>query len=895
MTHDAAGSRLAETILTLIIRDADLRESVLGDLREECARLSRRAGSTRAVRWHLRQSVGIAARYGAARLLRRKPPVRWITLADAEPDGPAWSGLVRDARYAWRAIAQRPAFSSAIVLTLALALAANSTTFSLLDALVLRPYRFPGVERLVVATTVAPGQDFFDRANVTAADFREWRDQATTVSQWAMYRWWEPNLSGVDVPEVVPGHLVSPGFFRLLGVSPALGREFLESEGEPGQHHRVMLGHGLWARRFNGDAAIVGKSVRLNGEVYEVVGVAPAGFSTPDGAEVWAPLAPTPEEWANRRAELYGLFGRLADGATVDGASAELAAIADAQRRDHPDTNSEREARVMSFTRGMADPGAGAFIGIWQAAALLLLLIACANIANLLMARGAERTAEYSLRLALGSSRARLFRQTLLEGLWLSVVAIAVSMPLIAVSLGLSRAAFPPSVLRFIPGWVFIRIDFDLFLVTALLGTVAMVTFSLLPAFQAIRASVSESLRQSGRTATASRHRQFMRSALAATQVALALALVFASVLALTAADRTVNGMLGFDKRNVLVAQLNLPERQYADAETRRQFVDRVMASMRTIPAVQAIGTTSISPAAFNNASRKVFPEGVTLTETEARWAEFRRADRDYFAAMQIPLLQGRWFDESDRRDGPPVAVVSDGVARRYWPNANPIGQRFKLAVDGPWISVVGVAGNVVHNWFVRQTDAIYRPISQDAPFSITFAVRTVGDPNALAGDLRRAIAAVDADQPIGTLAALDLMVEERAAGFAFIARALGAVGAIALALSVLGIYSLMAYLTAQRTQEIGVRIALGAGRWQVVRLTTARALRITIAGTVAGAALAFAVGQMMQSLLFGLVSSNLWQLGWLTAMLAVAALLAGYLPARRAARIDPMHALRET
>lgn len=894
MSHSAAGSRLAETVLTIIVRDVDLRESMLGDLREERARLSRRVGAARAARWHLRQSVGIAARYGAFRLLRRKPPVRWIALADAELDGPWWSGLPRDARYAWRAIAQRPAFSSAIVMTLALALAANSTTFSLLDALVLRPYRFPGVERLIVATTVAPGDDFFDRANVTGADFREWRDQVTTVSQWAMYRWWEPNLSGVDVPEVVPGHLVSPGFFRLLGVSPALGREFVESEAEVGQHHRVVLGHGLWTRRFNADAAVIGKRVRFNGESYEVVGVAPPGFSTPDGAEVWAPLALGPEDWANRRAELYGLFARLGDGATLESARAELTAIAAAQRRDHPDTNSAREARVMSFTRGMADPGAGAFIGIWQAAALLLLLIACANIANLLMARGAERAAEYSLRLALGSSRARLFRQTLLEGLWLSVLAIAGSMPLIAIGLGLSRGAFPASVLRFVPGWEFIQIDFDLFMMTALLGTFAMVTFSLLPAFQAIRSSVSESLRQSGRTATASRQRQFMRSALAATQVALALALVFASVLALTAADRTVNGMLGFDKRNVLVAQLNLPERQYADAERRRQFVDRVIAAMRSIPAVDEIGATSMIPAAFNNNSRKVFPEGVTLTETEARWAEFRRADRGYFAAMRIPLVRGRWFDDSDRGESTAVAVVSDGVARRYWPNDDPIGKRFKLAVDGPWISVVGVAGNVVHNWFVRQSDAIYRPISQDAPYSVAFAVRTAGNPNALAGDLRRAIAAVDAEQPLGSVAALDLMVEERAAGFAFIARALGAVGAIAMMLSVLGIYSLMAYLTAQRTQEIGVRMALGAGRWQVVRLTTAHALRITAAGIAAGSALAFAVGQMMQSILFGLVSSSLSQLAAMMVVLGLAALLAAYLPARRAARIDPMNALRQ-
>ena len=427
-----------------------------------------------------------------------------------------------------------------------------------------------------------------------------------------MYQWWDANLSGVDIPEQVPAFFVSPGFFELLGSTPIMGRAFTESEAQPGQHHRVVLGHGLWARRFASDPNIVGKSVRLDGEPYEVVGVAPPGFTTPDGAELWAPIALTDQQWANRRDENFGILGRLADGATVEQARAELTTIVDTQRRDHPESNVRRYARLMSFTNGMADPGAGAFIGIWQGAALLLLLIACANIANLLMARGAERSSEYALRLALGASRARIFTQTLIEGLLLSLIALIVSMPLLAIGLGLSRASIPASVLRFVPGWSFIRIDIPLLLATALLGTVAMVAFSLLPAIQAMRAQVSETLRQSGRSLTPGRNRQWLRSALAATQVALALALLFASTMSLDAADRTVNGVLGFDKSNVLVAQLNLPERNYSDAETRRRFITDVMDAMRGIPAVSEIGATSIIPNAFNNQSRRFFPRART-------------------------------------------------------------------------------------------------------------------------------------------------------------------------------------------------------------------------------------------------------------------------------------------
>lgn len=895
MSHSPAPSKFAEGVLTFIVRDADQREAILGDLREEFTRYARRVGNARAARWHRRQGLSIACRYGFTRLLRRKPPVRWISIADAEPDGPWWSGLTRDVRYAWRATWQRPALSGVVVLTLAVALAANSTTFSILDALVLRPYRFAGVDRLVAATTMNPEQTFFDRNNVAAADFREWPERSKTIKQWAMYQWWDANLSGVDIPEQVPGFLVSPGFFALLGSPPAMGREFEDSEALQGQHRRAILGHALWTRRFAADPNIIGKTIRLDAEPYEVVGIAQPGFSIPDGAEVWAPLALTDEQWANRRDQPFGVFGRLADGETVERARAELTAIVDTQSHDHPDTNQQRAARLLSFTQGMADAGAGAFLGIWQAAALLLLLIACANIANLLMARGAERSAEYALRLALGASRGRLFLQTLIEGILLSLVAIALSMPLITIGLGLSKRGIPTSVLRFVPGWAFIHLDLELFAVTALLGTAAMILFSLLPAFQAVRAQVSETLRQSGRSLTPGRNRQWLRSALATTQMALALALVFASAVAMTGANKAVNGALGFDKNNVLVAQLNLPERKYEKDEVRRRFITEVTDSMRTIPAVSNIGATSIMPAAFNNNSRRFYPEGRDLKETEARYAEFRRVTPSYFSAMKIPLVRGRWFDETDRLETTAVAVISTAVAERYWPNDDPIGKRFKLALDGPWLEVVGVSGNIRHNWFVRQDEAVYRPISQEAPYSVSFAVRTVGDPNALAGDLRRAVAKADADQPIASLATLDKLIEDRAGGFSFIARALGVVGGIALLLSILGIYSLMAFLTAQRTQEIGVRMALGAGRWQVVRATTRRAVVITITGAVVGGSLAFGAGRIMESLLTGLVSSSLWQLAALTAILMIVALVAAYIPARRATAIDPMVALRES
>ena len=883
----------AERLLSSVVRDHEYRESILGDLREEHARQVRRMGAARAGRWHFRQSIGIAMRYGMFRLLRRKPPVRWIAIANDEPAAKRWIGP-RDVLYAWRAIKQRPGLAAVVVITLAVALAANSTIYSMMDAISLRPYRFPGIDRLLVVTTSAPDATFLDRENVSAADFREWREQSSTIKDWALYQWWDANLSGVDVPEQVAGFRVSPGYFALLGVTPVLGREFINEDAQQGQHRRVVLGHALWTRRFAANTGIVGTTVRFDGEPYEVVGVAPPQFNIPDGAEVWATLALSDTQWQNRRAADYAAFARLADGETVERARAELTSIISTQRRDHVDTNTNRLARVVSFTEGMADPGAGPFMTVSQAATILLLLIACANIANLLMARGSERSAEYSLRLALGASRARLFSQTLLEGVLLSGMAVLLSMPLLAIGLGLSRAAIPASVIRFLPGFSFIEIDVRLFAVTALLGSAAMLMFSLLPALQAVRTQVAESLRQSGRTLTSGRNRQWLRSALATTQMALALALLFASTMALSAANRAVNGVLGFDKQNVLVGQLVLPTRTYDDAEKRRQFVTKVVEAMRPTPAVTQIGVTSHIPAGFGGNVRRFFPDGVQLTEAEARVVDFRRVTTEFFSALKILLLRGRWFDDSDRSETTPVAVVSKAVAQRYWGDQDPIGKRFKVAVDGPLITVIGVSGNVMHNWFTRREETVYRPISQDAPYTVAFAVRTIGDPTTLSGDLRRAVAAADPDQPM-SLVSLDQLVEDRAGGFTFIAQALGVVAVIALVLSILGIYSLMAYLTAQRTHEIGVRMALGAGRWQVVRATTKRALGITVAGIVAGAALAFGLGRVMQAMLQGFVTTNLVQLLAIVVILAAAGLLAAYFPARRAAGIDPMNALRET
>jgi putative ABC transport system permease protein len=886
---------LAERSLRALIGDPEWREAVSGDLREEFASVATRRGLSAARSWYWRQALRLSGRFAAGRVLRRRELLRtWSISSDIDETGGWRRGWLRDVRHAMRSIGRRPSLAAVVTLTLGLSLAANATIFSLMDAIVLRPYRFPGVDRLVLIASEPPTERVIDRQSVAASDFREWKDATRTVTDLAAIEWWNANLSEVDTPELVPAFKVTATFFKALSVNPLMGRFFTTEEETPGEHRRIVLSHAFWTRKFAADRTIIGRTIRMDGEPYEVIGIAPQGFDIPFGSDVWAPIAYDAQQWSNRRPGNLSVIGHLIDRASVEAARAEFTSMVAEQRERYPDTHAKRGVTLMTFNEGMSDPGGGLFIGLWQSAALLLLLIACANIANLLLARGTERAQEFSVRRALGASRWRIAGQLLIEGAMLAMLGVIAAVPLTWAGLQWSRGGIPAALLRFIPGWKYLAIDGQLVVVTALLGAAATIVFSILPAIHASRSSVADTLRESGRTQTASRRRYWLRSSLAAGQVALTLALLFGSGLMLAGADRAINGALGFDKQNLMTAQLVLPERPYAEAETRRQFVDRVLSTMRAIPAVADVAATSAIPYGQANQSRQIWPEGQTLTEQEARSADYRRVTPSLLPTLHISLLAGRNLSDSDRADSPPVAIISHNFAQRYWPDQDPLGRRFRTSADGSWITVIGVANDVLHNWFMQERrPTFYRALAQDPPSSVAFAVRTIGDPLSLAGELRRAIFAADPNQPISKLQSMDQVVEERTAGLTYLASSLTIVAVIALVLAIAGVYSLMAYTAGQRTKEIGVHLALGAGWWQVIRLTTSQALRITAAGTAVGAAMAAGIGQLMQSSLVGAVNNDFATLGILVVLLATIALAAAYLPARRAAKLDPTIALR--
>jgi putative ABC transport system permease protein len=885
--------RLAERLLATTIRDRDWRDSITGDLREEFQIVGEQRGGAAAQWWYWRNALTIGTRNVMTQINPHRKERAWVAPPDTGYGGNWRTGFTRDFRHACRTLARRPATSLVIIVTLALVLATNTTSFATMDAIVLRPFRFPDVDRVVMVANSDPQDPFLDTESVSPADFRDWRRDTRTLTHLSAAEWWDANLSGIEQPEQVPGFKVTADFFDAMGVGMAQGREFVADEETPGNHRRVVLGYALWTRLYAADPAVIGRTVRVDGEPFEVIGVAPDGFAIPDGAQLWSPLAYTSEEWANRRSWYLRTVGRLREGVSLTDARAEFAAIGDRLRREFPETN-KLPTTVETFTKGMQDPGAGMFLMTVLAASGLLLLIACANIANLLLASGGERSQEFALRLALGGSRARLAWQLMMESFLLTSIAVVLAMPLAAAGLAATRAGLPPAIIRFVPGWRYLEVSLTVFGATALVGMIAAVVFGLLPALKTVSGDVADTLRQGARNTTAPKQRQWLRNSLAVAQVAVTLALLFGSALMLTAADRAVNGPTGFDKRGVLTARLVLPERPYAEPERRRQFINTVLDRLRTIPAVSVSALTSALPYGGGSGSREFRPAGVALQPGEVRYADYRRITPEFFDAMRIPLLAGRPLNDADRDTTQAVAVVSRSLVDRYWPNADPIGRQFSAGDSKEAVTIVGVVGDVVTDWFQqRRAPTVYRPITQDAPFAVAFVVRTVGDPLSVAGDVRRAVAAADADQPIVALQTMETLVADRTAGITLIAQMIGVVALIALVLAVMGLYSLMAYMVTRRTRELGVRLALGATRWQVIGLTSAQGLRITVVGLVIGTLAATGLGRVMESALFGVVASSVWQLMALVALVAGVSAIASYIPARRIARLDPTTALR--
>ncbi|MGE5813484.1 MAG: FtsX-like permease family protein, partial [Acidobacteriota bacterium] len=562
--------------------------------------------------------------------------------------------------------------------------------------------------------------------------------------------------------------------------------------------------------------------------------------------------------------------------------------------REHPDTNKNYGVRVYTLRQGMIDVGLGPMLSLWQASGIFVLLIACANIANLLIARASERRREIAVRLAIGGSRGRIVRALLLESLVLAAVAIPLALVLASVSLRAMRNAMPARIARFLAGWQEIGLDARLVAFTSLLAVIAVAVFALVPAFQATRNRLTEALNEGGRGGGAGLARQRFRRALVIGEIALALPLLVAAGLSVMGTYRFLNGPQGYDPDNLLALRLVLPDARYADDAARRVFTSRALESLEQLAGVTSAAATNILPAAGNNSGRQIEVDGKPNPDPlNATWVDFRSITPRFFETMRIPISSGRSFRDADREDGQRVAIVSQSMASKFWPGHSPIGARVR-AVNGEWLTVVGVCGEVIHDWFEgRETPTLYVPYAQQPTSYMGFVVRTAGDPLVVAPQVRPAFRRVDPAQPIFDLMTMRALLKDRTIGLQYVASLMAAFSGLALVLALVGLYALMSFMVAQRTHEFGVRAAIGATPSDLVKLGVYQATWLAAAGVGIGLALSFALARLIEAGLFGVASADIRIMAGFAAVLSSAAIAAGYLPSRRAARLDPVQALR--
>ena len=786
----------------------------------------------------------------------------------------------QDVRFAVRLLRTHSAFSAMTLAVLALGVGATTAMFSIVNSVLLRPLPFQEPDRLVMLEEKWLPR--FPRFEASPQDFLSWKESCLSYSDIAAFRFLFFNLTENDLPERIAGLRVSANLAQLLGVSPILGRGFRDDEDAPGRNQVVLLSHGLWNRRFGGDPRIVGRAIRLNGLAFTVVGVMPPAFRFPLEAEIWMPMGFTPEDLKSRNNHVIWGVGRLKPGVTVEQAQAEMDLL---MPRLHATT---WRGRVVSFDDYYVGDVRLA-LGVLLGAAGGLLLIAGVNIAILLLARGMVREREMSVRTSLGATRGRLVQQLLTETavLWLlgGTAGVAVALGVIRLvrawpSPGIHRleqTALDPSALAF----------------AIVLSIATAVLFGLAPALRLSRTDSPDPLKASGR-ASAAPARTRIRNALVAGEVALAVVLLVGAGLFVRSLSRLLEVPLGFTPERVLAVTINLPPAIYREPVQQMQFADRLLDRLRARPGVEAVGIATAFPLAgvtdvgirFDGRS----PESPLFSTN----ANYFRVTPGYLSAMRIPLIRGRLFTESDTAASLPVVLINETMARRSFPDEDPIGKRVDITGNTFMREIVGIVGDVKQESLKTPTPPqVYEPFSQQPRPSFHVLLRAAGEPTPLAEAVREEVRALDSLQPISLARSMEEVVGRSLTRDRFSVFVLGVFACLALFLAAVGLYGVVAYSVTQRTNEIGIRIALGAEPRGVQRVIVVQSLTIAVIGVAVGIVTAAALSGILRSLLYEVQPRDPWTLAGVAALLIAVAATAAFVPARRAARIDPVHALR--
>ncbi|HLK68903.1 MAG TPA: ABC transporter permease [Bryobacteraceae bacterium] len=799
------------------------------------------------------------------------------------------SSLLRDLQYGLRTLARNPGFAFVSVLALALGIGANTAIFTVVNSVLLQPLRYRHPEQLIVIRerNLKAG---FPQFSLSPGNYLDFRDHNHTFSGIAAFDRQGFNMLSGTEPERLRGSRVTIDFFDVLGRQPAIGRAFTAAEGQVGSNRVVILSYGLWQRRFAGSAGVLGQTVKLNGNLYTVVGVMPSDFEFPARVELWTPVAMDLQNWQQRGGHYLGGLGRLKDGSSLSAARADLNAIAARAEQQFPNSNSGWDTTLLSLQESTVGSIRPAMLTL-SAAVGFVLLIACVNLANLLLSRSSARRREIGIRSSLGAGRGRLIRQLLTESLLLSALGAIVGLVLAWGGTKLLTGIAP----NILPRAQEISVDR---LVMAFTGAIAILTgilFGLAPAVQMAKADLIGALREGGRGNAIGFRRNQLRSALVIGEVALALVLLSGAGLLMRSFYQLQSVDAGFDPHGVLTFRTNLPAAKYKDDGPQAAFYRSSLERIRSLPGVSVAGAAQIFPLSgddyvlsFVQLGKPPVPVGNQPS------AAYYVSTPGYFDALRIPLKAGRQFNEHDDVSAPPVAIISETMAQRFYANENPIGQRIQMGNGSKPAEIVGIVGDVRDQALeVKGRVAVYEPAAQ-VPFSgMYFAVRTEGDPAALISAVRATIHSLDSELPIDGIGTVDALVASSLSQRRFAMVLMAIFAGLALILAMLGIYGVISYSVTQATQEIGIRMALGARRGDVLRIVFGYAGVLLAVGLSLGIAATFGTARLLASQLFEIKPSDPVTYSAVALVLLATGLAACAIPAWRAMRVDPLVALR--
>jgi putative ABC transport system permease protein len=805
----------------------------------------------------------------------------------------------QDIRYGVRMLVKHRLATLVCIVALALGIGANTAMFSVAEAFLLHPVPFENSDRVVALVDSRPAQGI-DRNSVAPVTYLEWKTQAHSFNEMGAYVWDSINLTGDRQAEKAQGFAVSANFFDLLGVHPQTGRTFLPEEEQVGKDQVIILSYGLWERRYASDPQILGKKLKVDGKTFEIVGVMPKGFDFPKPAEAWVPLSFNAEQRAIRDSRYLWVLAHLKPDVSVVQAAAEMRTITAQQAEAYPDAYKGWNLRVLTIPKFATDDLTRQYTFLLLGAVGFVLLIACADVANVQFARVTGRHKELAVRTAMGASRTRIIRQLLTESVLLSLAGAALGLILAMWWVFLIVNHMPPEVGRFIAGWNTISLDTNAFLFTLAIAIASGIVSGIAPAWLHSQTNISETLKESGRGASTGPSRHRLRSVLAIAEIALALMLLVGAGLLVKGFRALIVVHENFRPASVLTLSLDLPEEQYKEEPGRVAFHEQVLQRLAAIPHVQSAALATYVPYA-NGGGTGLSPftiEGRAPEERgETNSTIVETISPNYFRLMNIGLREGRELKDSDGDGALPVTDISRNLATRYFPGENPIGKKIKIGkadADGPWMTIVGIVDDVHYTWFdKREWPTIYRSYRQTPPFYNSLVLRTDGDPMTLIPAVRSAVAAVDPNLPLFDVLPFNRVITNSIVGIAYVAAMMAILGVIALVLASVGIYGVMSYSVGERTHEIGVRMAMGATSKDVQKLILRNGMFLTIVGMAIGLPLALGLAYALSSLLFGVKVADPFAFVGLPLLLAGVATLACYLPARRAVRMDPLTALR--